>query len=391
MRFSGELRAAVALVLAGLLAAPPARALVSLNDGRERIFVSASTSISADSNIFANSDNKGDFVYGTSLAAEYTRRVGWIGVNFNIGVSSSRFAKFSSENFANPSVGLELTKQSGRTTGSFTISGARESRADASVNLRSDAWNFNYGLSFKYPIVSTYTLTGNFGYNQRDYANEAVFASLQSFSAAFDLLHTLTNERDMILGYRYRYSDTSHNTSSTDHGISAGLSGRLIRGIVGSLRLGYQRRQSHGPGQQGVFQSWSASASTSYAINKRISINGSIAKDFSTTATDSTVDTTTVSLDTGYTFNAHWSLSAGAGGGHTVFLGESGRIVLSALPLVLGPQRVDEYVNWNVGLNYSLNEHFKAALAYAWFRNWSNIGIASFSRSSMSLTLSTRW
>ena len=185
MRFSGELRAALTIVLAGLVAASPAHALVSLNDGRERIFVSASTTIAADSNIFANSDNKSDFVYSSGLGAEYTRRVGWIGVNFNVGISSSRFAKFSSENFANPSVGLELTKQSGRTTGSFTISGARESRADASVNLRSDAWNFSYGLSFKYPIVSTYTLTGNFGYNQRDYVNEAVFASLQSFSAAF--------------------------------------------------------------------------------------------------------------------------------------------------------------------------------------------------------------
>lgn len=382
----------MAIGLTCVLAASPARALVSLNDGRDRIFVSASTTVSADSNIFANADSEGDFVYSTGLSAEYTRRAGWIGVNANISVGSSHFAKFSSEDFVNPSVGFELTKQTGRTTGSFTVTGARESRADASVNLRSDSWNFNYGLNFKYPIVATYTMSGSFGYSKRDYANEAVFASLDTFSGAIDLLHTLTNDRDLLTGYRYRYSQTSNNTSSVDHGFTVGLSGRLIRGFVGSVRVGYQTRANRGAVTDGRFQSWSASGSTTYAINKRMSINMSVAKDFSTTATDASVDTTSVTADTSYVFSSHWSVSGGAAWGHTEFLGESGRIVIAAGPPVeLGPQREDDYVSWNTALSYSLNEHFKAALAYAWFRNWSTLGLADFTRSNWSLTLSTRW
>ena len=85
-----EFHAALAFVLATSLAVTPAHALVTLNDGHDKIFVSGSVSVSRDSNVFANSDNKGDFVYSTSLSAEYTRRAGWIGVNANASVSSSR-------------------------------------------------------------------------------------------------------------------------------------------------------------------------------------------------------------------------------------------------------------------------------------------------------------
>ncbi|MSU48330.1 MAG: hypothetical protein EXS37_04430 [Opitutus sp.] len=185
--------------------------------------MTASASVSRDSNIFANSDSRGDFVYSSSLSAEYTRRAGWIGVNANASVGSSRFATIKGQDFNNPSFGMEFTKHTGRTTGSLTFSAARESRADAAVNLRSTSWNIPVGLNFKYPISGTYTLTGSFGYSSRRYLDETVFSSLKSYSASFDVIHILTTERDMSVGYRYRYNESSRQTSSTDHNLSLGL------------------------------------------------------------------------------------------------------------------------------------------------------------------------
>ncbi len=403
-----ESRAAIALLLATSLACAPARALVTLNDGHDKIYVTGSVSVSRDSNVFANSDNKGDFVYSTGLSAEYTRRAGWIGVNASASVSSSRFGSLEGQDFDNPALGLEFTKQSGRTTGSLTFSATRESRADATVNLRSTSWIIPVGLSFKYPIVGTYTLAGSFGYTSRDYVEEEVFASLKSYSASLDLFHMLSTERDMIAGYRYRFSETSRNTSSVDNGISLGVNGRIIRGVSGSVRGGYQVRTSRGgPGGDVQFGSWTASGSSTYAINKKINLNGSIAKDFSTTATDASVDTTTVSLDTNYAYNSHLSLTGGITYGDTMFLGEGGRIVLdngspairdpdgaiivAAVPPLLGVQRHDNYFNWSATLGYSLNEHFKASLTYSWFKNWSTLEFADFVRSSWTLTMSSRW
>src|SRR5687767_9084589 len=103
-----NIRAALAVMLATSLACPPSRALVRLNDGHDKIFVSASVSVSHDSNVFANSDDRGDYVYSTSLGAQYTRRAGWIGVNANAAVSSSKFATLDGQDFNNPSFGLEF-------------------------------------------------------------------------------------------------------------------------------------------------------------------------------------------------------------------------------------------------------------------------------------------
>jgi hypothetical protein len=387
-----DFRASVALVLASLLACPPARALVSLNDGRDRIFVTGGMSVSQDSNIFANTSNSSDLVSTTSLAAEYTRRAGWIGVNGNLSISSAQFAKFSEENFTNPALGLELTKQTGRTTGSLKLNGARESRADAAVNLRTESWNYGANLNFRYPIVSTLTLSGSFGYASRNYVDETAFASLATYTSSLDLFHILSAERELIGGYRYRYSETSRKTTSSDHGFSLGLSGKLIRGVTGSLRVGYQTRIPHGGTNHDKFSSWTASTSAGYAFSKKLSFSGQLAKDVSTTATDSSVDTLSASVNAEYTLTSKWGVNASAGWGRSVFLGEAGRVVVSpGPPPVFGRNREDSYVNWDAGMNYTLNEHLKLGASYTWFHNLSAAAVADFVRTAWSLNVSSRW
>ena len=90
-----EYRAAVTLLLITALACSPAHALVTFDDGHDKIYVTGSVTVSRDSNVFANSDNRGDYVYSSALSAEYTRRAGWIGVNANAAVGSSHFARIA--------------------------------------------------------------------------------------------------------------------------------------------------------------------------------------------------------------------------------------------------------------------------------------------------------
>src|SRR5207253_2701864 len=130
---------------------------------------------------------------------------------------SGRYGVIRGQDFNNPSLNLELTKQTGRTTGSITLSAARESRADPAINTRNSSWSYEAGMGLRYHISGTYDLSGNFGYSQRKYADETAYASLSSYSAGVDLFHVFTTERDLILGYRYRYSDTTRNTATADH------------------------------------------------------------------------------------------------------------------------------------------------------------------------------
>lgn len=393
MHWRREIRSGVAVALAAVVACPPAQALISLNEGRERIFVNASVSVSRDSNIFANSDNRGDYVYSTSLSADYTRRVGWIGVNGRASVGSSRFAQVREQDFTNPSFGLEFTKQTGRTTGSLTLSASRESRADASVNLRSTYWNIPVGLNFKYPISGTYTLSGSLSYSSRRYLDETVFSSLNSYSSSLDLFKILNTERDMSLGYRYRFSESSRSTSSSDHAFNVGLNGKLLRGVKGSIRAGYQLRSTFGrPDGDTRYSSWFLSGNSSYSFSRKLNLNGSISKDFSTTATDSIVDSTNASLSLQYAYSSRWNFQTGVDFGDSRFLGPGGRIVLQAgPPPVFGPNRHDNFLSWDSTASYSMNEHLKMALTYSWFKNWSTVSFADFVRSSWTFTASTRW
>jgi hypothetical protein len=393
MKSGREFRATVAIMLATILGCPPAEALVALNDGHDRIFVTGSAGMSYDSNVFANRDGKGDYAYNTGFTAEYTRRAGWIGVNGSVAISGSHYATIKGIDFTNPTFSFELNKQSGRTTGAFTLNVARESRADAAVNLRSTSWSYTPGLNIKYPITGTYTLAANFGYAARKYVDETILTNLSTYSANFDLYHVLTQDRDMSLGYRYRFAETSAKSHYTDHGINLGLSGKIIRGLNGGFQLGYQTRVPSGSASvDPKYGSWTAAASVSHTFTKKLSLHGNLSKDLSITGTDASVDTTSAGLDLAYAFSSRMSLSATTSWGDSRFLGERGREVIAlGPPLILGRARRDDYYTWSLGTSYSLNEHLSGALGYTWFHNWSTTNLADFVRNSWTASLSSHW
>ncbi len=388
---------AIAIVLALSLLCSPARALVSLNDGHDHINVIASAGTSWDSNVYANREARSDHTVNTSVVAEYTRRAGWIGVNGTVAIDSTRYNVFKSENFNNPRFNVEFTKQTGRTTGSLTLAAARQSRADAAVNVRSTSWNYNAGFNYKYRIANLYTLSGHFGYSFIDYvANSTTFPDLATYTASVDLIRVFTTERDISLGYRFRKIETAENASYDDHAVNAGLSGRLISGVMGSLRAGYQVRSPHGFLPFGIpqpkFSSWTASGSATYALNKRTNFTGSVGKDFSTTANDVSVDTSTASLIADFAYNSHLTLNASVTAGDSRFLGDAGKVIVSlGPPPVLGDSRHDKFLSANASVAYSLNQHLKASLGYTWFRNWSNSSFADFARETYDFSVSSGW
>lgn len=360
------------------LSTTSAWALFKFNEGRDQIYVNTSVSAGYDSNIFAQKDGEGDVVTNGTLALEYARHAGMIGVNGQIGWNIGKFASNASEDFSNPSLNLEFVKDSGRTTGSFTLSATRQSQADANVNQRTDSWSYNAGLNWKYPVIERYSLAGTFGYGLIDYVdNSAGLTDLTTYTASGDVYYTYSSQRDIIAGYRIRQSDTSAGGGTTDHSFTAGVTGKILAKLKGTVRAGYQIRQDGDTGKN--YGSTTASASATWTVNKRFTLTGTLNKDFSTTATDSSVDTTSFNLDAQYALRNHWSLYSGIGVGYSDFLNGS------------DAGRTDHYFTWSAGVNYSLNEHFKASLTYSYFQNWSTREASNFDRNSITLNLSSRW
>jgi len=374
----GSLRFLVAAAAACALLAAPAWGLVRFNDGRDQVYVSASYSWAYDSNIFAARDGGSDNVSSANLTVEYNRRAGLIGVNATLAYDISRFQQFSEENFANPSVGLEFTKGSGRTTGSLTLFGARSSRADPATNQRTTSLNYNAGLFLKYPVIERYSLTGQFGYGKVRQIDNASLVDLDTYNAGLDLFYVYTSERDLVGGYRVRVTDTSIDTKSYDHSWSLGVNGKLLPKLNGTLRSGYQVRSTPGlagSSTHGLF----LAGSSSWNFDARTSLTGQVSKDFSTTATAVNIDSLTSSLDLQRTFNVHFTGGLNLGYGHIRFLG------------ALGDGRRDDYYTWGANINYTMRDYLKVMLTYTFFQNWSTLSFSDFTRRSLTVTVSSRF
>jgi hypothetical protein len=374
-----KLRAVIAAVLTACLLCPPAQALVTYNDGKEHIFVTGTMAMAYDSNIYAHAGGAGDTIYSAGVLVDYTRRAGWIGVNANFALNLSQFVDNSGENFINPRAGVEFIKTSGRTTGALNLSVARENRADTAANIRDESWNYNASLNFRYPVISRYSISGNFGYMSRVYDNSATLSDLTTYTVAVDLLYALNSERDLSAGYRYRYSETSFDSAYDDHSFTIGVSGKIAARLNGSIRAGYQKRTPKRGTTDGGYGGMTAAAGVTWTGSKRFSLTGQLVKDVSVTATDVSIDTLSATLDAQFVFSSRLSTFANVGAGRSQFLGTAGL------------DRRDDYFTFGAGVNYTMMQHLKASLAYVFFDNASTFAYSDYDRNAITLTLSSRW
>lgn len=374
-----RLRAAVALLLSACLLCPPARALVTFNDGKEHLFITGTAGVSYNSNIYARAGGSSDTIYSAGVLLEYTRRAGLIGVNGSLGLDLSQFTDNRDENFLNPRFGLEFVKTTGRTTGELSLSAARENRADTAANIREQSWDYSAGLHFKYPVIDRYSISGNLAYDSREYGAGSGLTDLHTYTVGADLLYALTEQRDLMAGYAYRYSETSANSAYDDHSFTVGVTGRIITHLNGTIRAGYQVRRPHGATVDGDYRGLTASGSLNWAVSKKLSFTGLLTKDTSVTSTDISIDSLSANLDAQYVFNAKLSVFANVGGGDSKFLG------------AIGNNRRDQFFTFGAGVNYTMMQQFKATLAYTYFENWSTLSFADYDRNTLTLSLSSRW
>ncbi len=363
-------------VLALLFPQQSVFALLNIDGTRNQIFVFGHASLSYDSNVFAGAAAQGDYVFSTSVGAELKRRAGIIAVNARAVLDFQKFAEFSDQSAWNPTFYLELNKTTGRTTGALTINAFRSSRADSAVNLRTQSWNFPVGLNIKYPVNDKFYLTSSSSYLKRSYADTTQLLNYTDYAQSLDLFYVFTSKLDLFASYRIRVGDTDLSTT-TDHNFSFGVDGALLAKLKGMVRAGYQVREIDSTGE--TFGQASLSASTVWNVTRKLSFTGTLARDFTTTATGVSVDTFSALLRTAYIFTRRLSTDASLGYGRNKFLG--------------GTQvgRQDEFVSADLSAAFAFNEHFRVSASVNYLKNWSTVSLSDFERHGYSLDLATRF
>ncbi len=384
MKLQHRLLTAVAVIAAAVLASP-ARALVSLEDGRDHLFVDASVEMGYDSNVFANAQSGGSTLVEGTLGIEFARRAGLIGVNANATLTFARYANFRDQDYVDPKVTLELTKQTGRTTGSVLVSAQRENRADVDVNTRDVSWNYDVALNFQYPVIERYSISGSFDYDYVAYQNQQLFTNLATYTGNLYLYYILNEQRDFFIDYRARYSGLANGTDDIDNSLSAGVNGKVYGPFNGSLQGGYTVRSTSGGIDAGEYGDFTASGLVAWNMNRRMTLTADLARDFSTTATAQSIDSTSVGLTFKDSFTIRASASLEGSAGQCRFLGDGGLVAAG------GTRRVDDFMSVTATYSYTLNEHLKASINWVYFRNWSTLAYAEFPRQQVNLTLTSHW
>jgi hypothetical protein len=387
MKFQHRLLTACAVAAVAVFA-PRALALVSLEDGKDHLFIDASANMAYDSNVFTNAQDQGSLSFMGTISTEFTRRAGWIGVNATASVDYAEYLKFRKQDYVDPKFKAELTKQTGRTTGSLTFGIQREDRADVDVNTRDISWNYNAGLNFQYPVIERYSFSGSLDYAKADYTNQALFTNQSTYSGSLYLYYILNEVRDLFVDYHTVLTDEAKGAGdSLDKALSVGVSGKVIGPFNGSLQAGYDARTPVGArGPDSVnSQSWTASGTLTWNLSRRMTLTADLSRDFSTTAEAQSIDTSSLGLTFQDSFTAKASLTLDFTAGENAFLGSSGDTATG------GKQRVDTFASLSASYFYTLNKHLKAYVTASYYRSWSTLPLADFPREQLSTGLSTHW
>jgi hypothetical protein len=375
-----------AAVTAVAASSPTASGLVSLEDGRDHLYVDGSVDFGYDSNVFANAQSGGSMVYKGSLGVEFARRAGWIGVNATASLEFARYGSFRNQDYVDPKITAELTKQTGRTTGSLTLSVQREDRADVTVNTRDVSWNYDAGINFQYPVIERYSISGSFDYNRADYLDQQLFTNLTTYTENLYLYYILNEQRDLFVDYRLRDSDLETGELDVDNALTIGVSGKVIGPFNGSLQAGYELRSSHGGPDNGEdFGDFTISGTATWNISRRMTLTANVSRDYSTTATAQSIESTSGGLTFQDSFTAKASATLYAGAGQNEFLGEEGILEPS------GVRRVDTFIDLSAAYFYTVNQHLKASVSYSYYRSHSTLAYADFPRDQFDFSLSSHW
>jgi hypothetical protein len=325
-------------------------------------------------------------VYQGSVGLDFTRRAGWIGVNATASLNFARYGSFRSQDYVDPKFTAEFTKQTGRTTGSITMSVQREDRTDVTVNTRDVSWNYDAGLNFEYPVIERYSIAGSFDYNRADYQDQQLFTNLTTYTENLYLYYILNEQRDLFVDYRLRDSDEATGDFDIDNSLTAGVSGKVYGPFNGSLQAGYETRTMHGGPDNGEdFGDLTVSGAATWNMNRRMTLTANMSRDYSTTATAQSIESTSAGLIFQDSFTSKASTILSGEVGENKFLGEDGLVEPS------GVRRIDNFYDVSAAYFYTINQHIKFSVSYSYYRSYSTLAYAEFPREQIDLGLTSHW
>jgi len=381
-----RLRHYACLLFLGAAATPESYALLTFNDGKDKILVQGTYSFGYDTNIFTQRVAKGAVSQAYSVSLTYNRKAGIIGVSAATSMSHNVFSGVSGQNFYDPNLSLAFTKGTGRTTGSLSLQGTKSDVPDPIANNRAESWLYSSTLDLRYFLNSRYFLTDTAEYSATDYTNKILFSNLQSYNDNLAINYRYDSKLDLNASSNLGYS-TTKNIKATSYGLNFGSVGTILSKLSGTTNFGYEiSNDSYARNLVGAsgkrsdsFSSFRSATSLTWRPKTSFGLTATLDKDFSISSTDVKTNTLQAGLTSDFALFQRFKTSIGGNYTGTVFLG----------PLSQG--RRDRLYQVFVNVGTALTTHIRVNLEYAYMVNYSTLAVGHFTRQLLTLAITATY
>lgn len=353
-----------------LAVAPMALADIHLRDGEGRVGLTASTTATYDSNIFATNEATHDLLVVARARASYERQSRY-SLHGAIDWSHGWFSDNASQNFSDPTFEAGLKTSLGDHHAALDLVSTRTHSANSLLGTRVDRRTNTARFMLSGPLSGIYRFAGELDYASQRYAT-AGLQNLESWSTRWDVSRQLTPKLSGFAGLGFNLDDPAGGSRSRDWSWSAGLSKQLLPKVTGTLRAGWQTRRNDAEGVD--FGGFTTTADLSWRASPRWRLGLLANRGVSTIASGQSVESEDWNLTASVSLPAQWSASASAGQTRTHFLDEIGR-----------RDRLDSF---SASLSHPINNNLSASLTAQWSRNQSSSRAeADYRRSMTTLSL----
>lgn len=368
------------LALLSTLAATPAFAAPFLAIGENaELFLTTSSSVRFEDNIdFASANEQSDEIFEFTPGAELTfGKASLLSGSFAI---YERFIAYSDNTKYNDELFNALFNsvyEGAKLTAKANASYRELNQTTQDVQAIISSTEIASGANAELALTEKTKIGAGIRYEERDY-DPAGLADRTTYTIPLNYYFAIRPKLDLSAGVRYRSVDAQQAFSdSEDFYFNVGARGEFTAKLTGSFNVGYTVRDADtAPGIESDDTLFGFNAGLAYAFSPKTQITLDASNDFDTGSTGDGQEKS--------------SLSLGANSMVSTTLSFRGSVTYQKTDYI-GFARTDDFLIYNIGATYVLNEHLNFSASYSHYNNDSDSPASEFSANVLSLSASFRY
>lgn len=353
-----------------MVSAAQAAPFLAVGDGAE-IFLTGTLGVRVDDNIYLAKDATNDVIFDINPGLSFT-----FGKDATVKGSLTyveAFANYTDNSRLNTNLAslvFATSYDDGKLKLGFgsAYRQLNQNTADVQGLTKRD----NYTINGKFEVAATEKSSFAVGalFDRTQY-KRAGFANTEIIEVPVDYFYKITPKVDLSFGYRYRATDLSLGSNSTDSYYNIGARGEFTPKLTGRFTVGLNQRKFDPKGDETLP---GVSAAFDYALTPKTSLNFGMSNDFGSSGQGLQQKNLTFNAGITSQIADDWSLST----------------TLSYRKINYYT-RTDDFLEGQIGANYIINATVTITGAYAYRNNSSPVKSTEFTNNVFSLAANFRY